>query len=146
MLDPFSSNRINKWIHAMDYVSLHRVVDDWLENINDGELRGVCLLDISWTNFDSINHDTMVSWFIESKYVISRTWKCTDYKISNLSGLKDIFTTANNFFRFWISTYKMAYRKAQCLFLLFNNDISKFSFEGCILNMFADDVIIWICW
>ena len=39
--------------------SLHRVIDDWLENINEGELTGACLLDISKC-FDSINHDILL--------------------------------------------------------------------------------------
>ena len=34
---------------------LHRVIDDWLENANDGAITGACLLDISKC-FDSINH------------------------------------------------------------------------------------------
>ena len=29
------------------------------------------------------------------------------------------------------------------LFLLFINDISNFTVEGCVLNMYADDVIIY---
>ena len=39
--------------------SLHRVIDDWLENINEGELTGACLLDITKC-FDSINHDILL--------------------------------------------------------------------------------------
>ena len=35
--------------------SLHRVVDDWLENINDNQTTGVCLLDISKC-LDTISH------------------------------------------------------------------------------------------
>ena len=35
--------------------SLHRVIDDWLENINDNQTTGVCLLDISKC-FDTISH------------------------------------------------------------------------------------------
>ena len=31
--------------HSMQ-TSLHRVIDDWLENINDNQTTGVCLLDI----------------------------------------------------------------------------------------------------
>ena len=34
---------------------LHRVIDDWLENVNDGAITGACPLDISKC-FDSINH------------------------------------------------------------------------------------------
>ena len=36
-------------------ISLHRVRDDWLENVNDGAITGACLLDISKC-FYSINH------------------------------------------------------------------------------------------
>ena len=39
--------------------SLHRVVDDWLENVNDGAITGACLLDISKC-FDSINHTILL--------------------------------------------------------------------------------------
>ena len=38
---------------------LHRVIDDWLEKINEGELTGACLLDISKC-FDSINHEILL--------------------------------------------------------------------------------------
>ena len=34
---------------------IHRVIDDWLEHINDGEITGACLLEISKC-FDSISH------------------------------------------------------------------------------------------
>ena len=33
----------------------HPLIDDWLEHINDGEITGACLLDISKC-FSSINH------------------------------------------------------------------------------------------
>ena len=35
--------------------SLHRVIDDWLENINDNQTTGVCLLDTSKCS-DTISH------------------------------------------------------------------------------------------
>ena len=38
--------------------SSHRVIVDWLQNINEVELTGACLLDISKC-FDSINHDIL---------------------------------------------------------------------------------------
>ena len=34
---------------------LHRVIDDWLDNINEDQITGVCLLDISKC-FDTINY------------------------------------------------------------------------------------------
>ena len=39
--------------------SLHRVIDDWLEQINDNSLTGAFLLDVS-KYFDSINHDILL--------------------------------------------------------------------------------------
>ena len=38
------------------HTSLHRVINDWLEQINDNSLNGACLLDISKC-FDSINYE-----------------------------------------------------------------------------------------
>ena len=39
--------------------SLHRVVDDWLENMNEGFFTGVCFLDIQKC-FDTIDHDLLL--------------------------------------------------------------------------------------
>ena len=39
--------------------SLHRVIDDWLENMNDNQTTGVCLLDISKC-FDTISHHILL--------------------------------------------------------------------------------------
>ena len=39
--------------------SLHRVIDDWLEVVNDHAITGACLLDISKC-FDSINHTILL--------------------------------------------------------------------------------------
>ena len=35
--------------------ALHRVVDDWLDNVSDGNLTGVCSFDITKC-FDTMNH------------------------------------------------------------------------------------------
>ena len=39
--------------------ALHRVVDDWLYNISDGNLTGVCSFDITKC-FDTINHNILL--------------------------------------------------------------------------------------
>ena len=39
--------------------SLHRVIDDWLENINENQITAVCLLDISKC-FDTISHSILL--------------------------------------------------------------------------------------
>ena len=38
---------------------LHRVIDDWLGQINDNSLTGACLLNVS-KYFDSINHEILL--------------------------------------------------------------------------------------
>ena len=39
--------------------ALHRVVDDWLDNVSDGNLTGVCSFDITKC-FDTINHAILI--------------------------------------------------------------------------------------
>ena len=39
--------------------TLHRVVDEWLENINDNQTIGVCLLNI-FKCFDTISHHILL--------------------------------------------------------------------------------------
>ena len=39
--------------------SLHRVIDDWLENVTAGAITGACLLDTS-NYFDSIYHTILL--------------------------------------------------------------------------------------
>jgi hypothetical protein len=40
--------------------SLHQVVDDWLENMNNGLITAVCFLDIQKC-YDTINHELLLS-------------------------------------------------------------------------------------
>ena len=47
--------------------SLHRVIDDWYENVNEGEVTGACIFDISKC-FDTINHRNLL--YKLSKYGI----------------------------------------------------------------------------
>ena len=39
--------------------ALHRVVDDWLDNVSDRNLTGVCSFDIT-KRFDTINHGILL--------------------------------------------------------------------------------------
>ena len=104
--------------------SLHRVIDDWLEQINDNSLTGACLLDISKCS-DSISHDILLkklemygitgnelNWF--SSYIRSR--KQMVFFQQNCSDFQEIFI--------FIFIFKTHHR-------------------GCVLNMYADDVIIY---
>ena len=63
------SSNTSKIPHLFQSISLHiwkdirhkphRVIDDWLEQINDNSLTGACLLDISKC-FDFINHEILL--------------------------------------------------------------------------------------
>ena len=44
-----------KWNQHNTQTALHRFVDDWLDNVSDGNLTGVGSLDITKC-FDPINH------------------------------------------------------------------------------------------
>ena len=72
-IESFVSNQIIKYLEGHAFVSidqsaylkrhstqtsLHRVIDDWLEHINDNSLTGACLLDIAKC-FDSINQEIL---------------------------------------------------------------------------------------
>ena len=39
--------------------SLHRVIDDWLENVNESQITGICMLDIAKC-FDTIDRDLLL--------------------------------------------------------------------------------------
>ena len=120
--------------------SLHRVVDDWYENINEGEYTGACIFDISKC-FDTISHKNLL--FKLEKYGIMG--KALGWFKSYLSGRQQAVTCNNS-----LSTLKgLEYGVPQgsvlgpYLFLIYINDIQNFSTNGCYLNIFADDLIVY---
>ena len=116
------------------------MIDDWLENINEGELTGACLLDISKC-FDSINHD-----------ILLKKLEMYGFQDVELTWFKSYLYNRQQLVSFQQETSEYLDIKngvpqgsvlGPILFLLFINDISNFTLEGCVLNMFADDVIIY---
>ena len=120
--------------------SLHRVIDDWLENIDDNQTTGVCLLDISEC-FDTISHhilrqklrmygikNTELEWF--SSYLSNRKQAALCH--NELSSSVDITTGV-----------PQGSVLGPFLFLLFINDISNFTTDDCVTNLFADDAMIY---
>ena len=120
--------------------SLHRVIDDWLENVNDGAITGACLLDISKC-FDSINHTILLK-KLEMYGITSTELK---WFSSYLSGRKLVVKFHQETSEFCDITCCVPQGSVlgPILFLLFINDISNFAVESCVLNMYADDVIIY---
>ena len=96
--------------------SLHPMIDDWLENINDNQTAGVCLLDISKC-FDTINHHILLGKL--GMYDIKKTKK-KPKKNRNLNGFLPICTSANKLYcaiiRFQVRllTSLILCRKGQC--------------------------------
>ena len=123
--------------------SLHRVIDDWLETVNDGAIyiTIACMLDIS-KSFDSTNH-TILLQNLEMYGITSTELKRFS---SYLRGRKQVVKFHQETSEFCDITCGAPQGSVlgPILFLLFINDISNFAVEGCVLNMYADDVIIYI--
>ena len=117
--------------------SLHRVIDDWLENVNDCAITGAYMFDIPKC-FDSTNHtillkklemygitSTELKWF--SSYIKGRKQVVKFHQ--ETSGFCDITCRVPQGFL------------PGPILLLFINDISNFAVETCVQYMYADDVI-----
>ena len=120
--------------------SLHRVIDDFLENVNDDMITGVCFLDISKC-FDTIDHslllqklcmygikETELNWF--TSYLHNR--KQAVFCHGKLSKFLDIKTGV-----------PQGSVLGPYMFLLFINDVTSYLTEGSVTNLFADDSSIY---
>ena len=120
--------------------SLHRVIDDFLENVNEDMITGVCFLDISKC-FDTIDHslllkklnmygiqNTELCWF--QSYLHNR--KQAVFCHGKLSQSLDIKTGV-----------PQGSVLGPYMFLLFINDVTCYLTEGITTNLFADDSSIY---
>ena len=120
--------------------SLNRVIDDWLENINENQITGVCLLDISKC-FDTISHSILLQklsiygikqqelkWF--SPYLDRRKHAVLCH--NELSSFIDVTCGV-----------PQGSVLGPYLFILFINDMSQFTTDGCLTNLYADDSMIY---
>jgi hypothetical protein len=120
--------------------SLHRVINDWLEAFNEGELVGVCFLDIKKC-FDTIDHklllqkltfygitDVELNWF--KSYLTNRKQRVScNGKISNTATM-NIGVPQGSVL-------------GPILFLVYANDIGSYVHMGSF-NCFADDTIVFV--
>ena len=120
--------------------SLHRVIDDWLENINENQITGVCLLDISKC-FDTISHSILLQKL--SMYGIKQ--QELKWFSSYLDRRKQAVLCHNELSSFVDVTCGVPQGSVlgPFLFLLFINDMSQFTTDGCLTNLYADDSMIY---
>ena len=118
--------------------SLHRVLGDWLGNVNDCAITGAYLLDISKC-FDSINHTIRLKKLQKKMYRITST----ELKLfsSYLRRRKQVVKFHQETSKFCDITCGAPQRSVPgpILFLSFFNDISHLAVEAYVLNMYADD-------
>lgn len=118
---------------------LHRVIDDWLENIGDSLLTGVCMLDIKKC-FDSIDHDLLIHKLdcYGIRGIESQLFK------SYLANRKQIVKCAKNTSdeRSVMVGVPQGSVLGPILFLLFVNDLTQHIHLGTA-NLYADDCIIY---
>ena len=119
--------------------SLHRVVDDWLSNIDDGLLTGMCSLDIKKC-FDTINHEILLKkmkmygftsdvlqWFYcylsNRGSIVYANGECSDVRYINIGVPQGSVL-------------------GPTLFLIYINDINNY-LGSAVCNLYADDVLIY---
>ena len=119
--------------------SLHRIVDDWLENMADNVFTGVCLLDIKKC-FDSINHSILLKKL--SFYGIQGNENL--FFQSYLENRKQIVNCKNVLSDEQLVNIGVPQGSVlgPILFMLFVNDISQHIFLGTA-NLYADDCLIY---
>ena len=120
--------------------SLHRGVDDWLENVNECAITGACVLHISKC-FDSINHTILLK-ELETYGIINTELK---WFSSYPRGRKQVVKFHQETSEFCDISCGVPHGPipGPILFLTFTNDISNFAVEACVLSIYADDVIIY---
>ena len=120
--------------------ALHRVVDDWLESMDNGEITALCMFDLGKC-FDTINHeallfkmskygiiDTELQWF--TSYLSNRKYQVScNGCLSDLNSIDTGIPQGSNI--------------GPLLFLIYINDITSF-LPDCTSNLYADDILVYI--
>ena len=121
--------------------SLHRVIDDWLESMNDDMLIGAVFYDISKC-FDTINHDLLLKKMF--KYGFRGNEQLWFKSYLNYRKQKVNINGQQSSFLLIADGVPQGSVLGPLLFLLFINDISNFTTDDCSLNLFADDSISYV--
>ena len=119
--------------------SLHRVVDDWLYNISDGNLTGVCSFDITKC-FDTINHAILLKkmYFSGFKDHASKWFQSYLYKREQIVSCQNKVSGKCQL-QIGVSQVSVL---GPLLFLIYVNDINRHVHLGSC-NFYADDTLIY---
>jgi hypothetical protein len=122
------------------HTSVHRVVEDLLDNVTDKLFTGICLLDISKC-FDTINHDIL----LEKLKYYGILNKQHDWFTSYLHDRSQVVVCNNSLSD--IANVSIGVPQGSVLgpilFLIFSNDLPNNVYSGSC-NMFADDTILYV--
>ena len=119
--------------------ALHRVVDDWLDNISDGNLTGVCSFDITKC-FDTINHAIL----LKKMYFYGFNYHTSKWFQSYLNKREQIVSCRNQLYgkcQLQIGVPQGSVL-GPLLFLIYVNDINRHVHLGSC-NIYADDTLIY---
>ena len=126
--------------HHSTISCLHRMLDDCLKAINESELVGACFLDIQKC-FDTIDHDLLLKKL--SKYGIKENeLKWFDDYLNDRTQVVSCNGVVSKKKSLSIGVPQGS-SLGPFLFLIFINDLSQSVPDGYI-NMFADDVVIYV--
>jgi len=125
--------------HHSTNTSLHKVVDDWLCNINNGMVNGVAFFDLSKC-FDTINHKRLLN-KLKLYGIREQTLKWFENYLRDRS--QAVFTngTLSDFLNILMGVPQGS-NLGPLLFLLFVNDFAK-CLDCTTCNLFADDTAIY---
>ena len=126
--------------HHSTQTALHKVVDDWLDAMNNGMLTGLCMFDIQKC-FDTLNHEILL--FKLDKYGIRGLE--FEWFTSYLDCRKQLVSVNNNQSKLQSLTtgVPQGSNLGPLLFLIYINDITSY-LPGCSANLYADDILIYI--
>ena len=119
--------------------SLHRVVDDWLWNMNDGLFTSVCSLDIKKC-FDTINHKILLKKLIKYGFTDDVLQWFTSYLSDR--AMKVFYNNDLSDTQYVNIGVPQGSVIGPTLFLIYINDINNYLGQA-VCNLYADDVLIY---